>query len=621
MSRALPRGADAPDDAEMQLEVPFGAERKPVAKTSGAQLEVTAQPRTVARRRGATKASAKKAPGKKAPGKKAPVKKASAKKAPVRPRKRAEDSPPAGSEEVAHQLAGRQREISVSEFFAKNRHLLGFDNPAKALLTTVKEAVDNAMDACEEAKILPDLRVEVTQEAEDRFRVAVEDNGPGIVRKQVPKIFGKLLYGSKFHTLKQSRGQQGIGISAAGMYGVLTTGKPVSIISRTGPRSSPRHFELVINTKKNAPDILLEEEVTWEREHGTRVEITLQGTYKKGRHSIDGYLKQVVVANPHARIVYVPPSRAGNGEAITYERTSSQLPREPREIRPHPHGVELGVLLKMLQDTPAKNLRSFLQGEFSRVGNKVISDLFTELAKNGSALTVKSRPKRVSADAAEALHQTLSRVKIMAPPTDCLSPIGEELLLKALKSRVQADFYTTVTRPPAVYRGNPFQIEVGLAYGGELRGEELAELYRYANRGPLQYQRGACAMTKAVVDLPWRAYRISQSRGALPMAPMVLVVHMASAWVPFTSESKEAVAHYPEILQEIRRALQECGRRVAVYLSRRRRLEEEHKKHSYIQKYIPQIGIALQEILSLSDRARDKTVRTLTDVLERSRKM
>ncbi|MCK4305506.1 MAG: DNA topoisomerase VI subunit B, partial [Candidatus Eisenbacteria sp.] len=526
-----------------------------------------------------------------------------------------------GVDGVAHVLAGRQREISVSEFFAKNRHLLGFDNLAKALLTTVKEAVDNALDACEEAEVVPDILVIVTQVAEDRFHVVVEDNGPGIVRGQVPKIFGKLLYGSKFHSLKQSRGQQGIGISAAGMYGLLTTGKPVIVTSRTSPRAAARRFEVAINTKKNAPDILVDEEVEWVKEHGTRVEITLQGTYKRGRHSVDGYLKQVSVANPHARIAYTPPARGGNGDTITYERTSEELPREPKEIQPHPHGVELGIFLKMLQETPSRNLSSFLQGEFSRVGNKVIDDLFRELARLGSNLTPKSRPKRLTVQDTETLHSALSLVKIMSPPTNCLSPIGEELLLNTLRSRVEADFYTTVERSPAVYRGNPFQIEVGLAYGGGLPGDELVELYRYANRVPLQYQRGACAITKAVMELPWRNYRISQSRGALPAAPMILAVHIASVWVPFTSESKEAVAHYPEILKEIRLALQEVGRRLSVYISRRRRMADEHKKRSYIQKYIPHIGIALQEILGFSDRSREETIEMLTDILERSRKM
>ena len=526
-----------------------------------------------------------------------------------------------GGSEVAHRLSGRQRDISVAEFFVKNRHLLGFDNPAKALLTTVKEAVDNALDASEEADILPEIYIEVTQLAEDRFTVAVEDNGPGIVKKQVPKIFGKLLYGSKFHTLKQSRGQQGIGISAAGMYGLLTTGKPVVVISRIGPRSAAQYYEIAINTKKNLPEILKEYEVDWDCKRGTRVEITLQGTYKKGRHSIDGYLRQVSVANPHVSITYIPPSRNGNGDEVCYERTSVARPVEPREIKPHPHGVELGVFIKMLQDTQARNVQSFLTGEFSRMGKKVLDDLFVELANAGSPLMPRSRPKRLTAQDSETLHTALGKIKIMAPPTNCLSPIGDSLLLKALKGRVAADFYATVTRPPAVYRGNPFQIEVGLAYGGELPGDKLCELNRYANRVPLQYQRGACAMTKAVMDVPWRNYKIQQSRGALPSAPMILVVHIASVWVPFTSESKEAVAHYPEILKEIRLAIQECGRQVAIHISRRRRMAEETKKRSYIQKYIPQIGIAIQEILGISDRSREKTVEALTDTLERSRKM
>ncbi len=615
-----------------QIPVPFGAppaepEATPAGNSAGANAGPDARA-VPGSRRSTGRAGAGKVrrteplQGKEQPGKEGTPRAPAAGARGGRPSrgKRRNGKPPKDGE-IAQILAGKQRDISVSEFFAKNRHLLGFDNPAKALLTTVKEAVDNALDACEEAGILPEIRVTVFQLAEDRFRVVVEDNGPGIVRAQVPKIFGKLLYGSKFHTLKQSRGQQGIGISAAGMYGLLTTGRPVVITSRTGPRTSARHYELAINTKKNAPDLISETEVEWEKEHGTRVAIVLQGTYKKGRHSIDGYLKQVSLTNPHALIIYDAPGKEGESETHVFDRASQVMPIEPREIRPHPHGVELGVLLKMLQDTPARNVQSFLQNEFSRVGLKVIADLFAELQKEGLAMTPRTRPRTLATGDAEALHRALGRVKIMAPPTDCLSPVGEDLLLKALEHRVAADFHTTVTRPPAVYRGNPFQVEAGLAYGGGLPGDNLIELYRYANRVPLQYQRGACAITKAVAELPWRNYRISQSRGALPTGPIVLVVHIASVWVPFTSESKEAVAHYPEILKEIRLALQECGRRVALHIGRHRRMAEEHKKRSYIQKYIPHIGIALQEILALSDRERDKTVETLTDVLERSRKM
>ncbi len=514
---------------------------------------------------------------------------------------------------TAADLAARQREISVSEFFSKNRHLLGFDNPSKALLTTVKEAVDNALDACEEAGILPDLQVEIYRLAEDRFRVAVQDNGPGILKSQVPKIFARLLYGSKFHTLKQSRGQQGIGISAAGMYGAITTGKPVIITSRTGRTRPAYHCELVINTKKNEPEILSDREVDWDHDSGTRVEITLQGTYKKGRHSVDGYLRQVAIANPHARIVYVSPDPEEDGPVV-FERVASGLPPEPVEIKPHPYGVELGVLLKMLKDTKARNVSSFLQTEFSRVTLRVAAEI-TERA----GLPASARPHQVSHEGGERLHAAMNAVKIMAPPTNCISPIGEDLLLSALRQDLQADFYTTVTRPPAVYRGNPFQVEVGLAYGGSLGAEDPVSLFRYANRVPLQYQQSACAITKAVIGVDWKKYHLTQPRGALPLGPLVLVVHVASVWVPFTSESKEAVAHYPEIIKEIRLGLLEAGRRVALHIGRVRREREEGKRFSYIQKYIPHVGIALQEILGLSDVERQKAVEVLTVVLERSR--
>jgi len=514
----------------------------------------------------------------------------------------------------AADLATRQRDISVSEFFAKNRHLLGFDNPSKALLTTVREAVDNSLDACEEAGILPDLGIEIVPISEDRYRVIAQDNGPGIVRAQVPKIFGQLLYGSKFHTLKQSRGQQGIGISAAGMYGMLTSGRPMTIRTRTGSRQPAHHFELRIDTHRNRPEILEEREIEWDVEHGTRVEIELAGTYKRGRHSVEGYLRQVAIANPHARIVYLPPSSDGTPEPITFERVSNALPPEPKEIQPHPYGVELGVLLKMLKTSEARNLRSFLQAEFSRVSPRA-ADEIAKLAQIGPS----TKPSKIALDSAERLHKAMNQVKLMAPPTNCIVPIGEKLLEQALMAEVQADFYAVVSRPPTVYRGNPFLVEAGIAWGGDQPAEEPVTLYRYANRVPLLYQQSACAITKSAIGTDWKNYQVTQPRGALPVGPAVLLVHIVSAWVPFTSESKESIAHYPEILKEIRLALQECGRRLALHINRTRRAHEEGKKRSYIKKYIPLIGVALQQILALTDADRERTVATLTQILEKSR--
>jgi DNA topoisomerase-6 subunit B len=567
-------------------------------------------------------------------------------KKPRKAAKAAEDAPDEPRPKKAadaESMAKRQREISVSEFFTKNRHLLGFDSPLKSLLTAIKEAVDNSLDACEEARILPELSVEIVETSVKTFRIAVEDNGPGIVRDQVGKIFGKLLYGSKFHKLSQSRGQQGIGISAAGMYGQLTTGKPMRIVSKL-PRKTAHEFLLGIDTAKNKPDIHSETDYAWgDKKSGTRVEIDMEGKYQKGQRSVDMYLKQTAIANPHLTLHYTDPL----GEKVTYERSTKALPPETEEIKPHPHGVELGRLIGMLKDTNARSLSGFLQEEFSRVGPKVAKDI---IKAAGKGLSEKSYPARIAREEAAALHDAIQETKISAPSTACIAPIGEELILSGLKKEIEADFYVASTRPASVYRGNPFQIEVGIAYGKpggvgleveeetgritkrkkgdaanaheELVGDadEPIRVLRFANRVPLLYQQSACAFTKGVIQTNWKAYGLQQPRGTLPNGPMAVLIHIASVWVPFTSESKEALAGYPEILKEIRLGLQDCGRKLGAYIRKGKRLKKEFDKRNYIEMYIPHIGIALQEILDLTDPERDSTVSTLEDVLHKSRK-
>ena len=512
---------------------------------------------------------------------------------------------------TAVEMGARQREISVSEFFTKNRHLLGFDNPRKALLTCVKEGVDNALDACEEAGILPDIlvKLEVVANGETpppvsqatRFRITVGDNGPGIVRQQIPKIFAKLLYGSKFHRLRMSRGQQGIGISAAGMYAQITTGKAVKIISRTGPRASAHYFEVQIETKKNEPRIFENKQVEWDQPRGTQVTLEVEGRYQKGRASVDEYLEQTLIANPHVKLVYVTPE----GDTKTYPRTYKELPPSPREIKPHPYGIEFGMFLKMLHDTKSHSLSGFLAADFCRVS----SALAAEMCKTAK-LSPNARPRDIHGHAAETLYKTIQTTKIMAPPTNCLAPIGEQAILSGLYKQIKGEFYTAVSRPPAVYRGNPFIIEAGLAYGkgpeeaavvqktvdqpmaeGEEQDNdhELARVIRYANRVPLLYQQSACATFKAVLDTSWRNYGVSQSRGALPTGPMVIFVHMASVWVPFTSESKEAIADYDEIRKEITLALRECGRRLGLFLRRRERAAGEYRRRNIFELYIEEV--------------------------------
>ena len=516
----------------------------------------------------------------------------------------------------AEQMAHRQRDISVSEFFAKNRHLLGFDNPAKALLTTVKELVDNALDASDEARLPAEVEIRIDQLAEDRFRVICTDHGPGIVARNVPSVFGKLLFGSKFHRLKMSRGQQGIGVSAAGMYGLLTTGHPVRVISRPSAKKPAHRFEIAIDTQKNRPAVKQDDEVEWELEHGTRVEIELEASYRKGQHSADAYILQISLANPHATIRYLGPGRENDESPTVYERVTTELPPETAEIKPHPYGVELGILMQLLRESKNRNLSGLLVSQFSRVTTRTANEIC-----KAAGISSSRRPTAMDRAEAEALHRGIAKSKIMAPPTDCIAPIGEELLARALSTIHACDFQTAVTRRPAVYRGNPFLIEVALAWGGELSAEDPATVYRYANRVPLQYQQGACAITRAVSMTDWKKYGLQQPRGAAPLGPVVVMVHIASVWVPFTSESKEAIAHYPEIIREIKLALQDCGRRLGQHLRRRRREADEVKMQDYIKKYIPHVVQALKAILDLSDKETQQTVVTLTQILERSRKL
>ncbi len=485
-------------------------------------------------------------------------------------------------------MAKSQRDISIAEFFEKNRHLLGFDNKRKALLTTIKEAVDNSLDACEEAGILPEIIIEVIDMGNERFRVIIEDNGPGIVRSQIPKIFAKLLYGSKFHRLKQSRGQQGIGISASVMYGQLTTGRPAKITSKTASSNVAHYFELRINTQKNKPEILRDDEKEWRKEHGTRIEIDLTANYLKGSQSIDEYIRETAIVNPHVTIIYTTPK----AEQVIFQRASEKMPTEPKEIKPHPYGVELGTLIKMLGITPSRTVQNFLTTEFSRVS----SALAKKICEN-SRIPPNTKPTKLSRQQAEDLYKGINETKIMAPPTDCIAPIGSELIEKGIKKEIEAEFYCSVTRPPNVYRGNPFVIEAAIAYGGDIPGDKPVEILRFANRVPLLYQQGACACTKSVIDTNWRSYGMSQSQRSLPIGPAMVIIHLASVWAPFTSEAKEAIAHYPEIIKEMKLALQECGRKLGVYVSRKKKVGEEMKKRSYIEKYMKYIGEALNGIL------------------------
>ncbi|MFQ5838247.1 MAG: DNA topoisomerase VI subunit B [Thermoplasmata archaeon] len=491
------------------------------------------------------------------------------------------------------QLAKKQREISVSEFFERNKHILGFDKPTRALLTSVKEAVDNALDACQEYGVLPDVLVQVERVDRDEYRLVVEDNGPGIVKRQVPKVFGKLLYGSRFHTWSQTRGQQGLGISGALLYGQVTTGKPAVVQSKTSQDDVAYEVELLIDTKRNKPQVLKEEFKVWEKPHGTRVGIHLRGRYVNGKQSVMEYLRATAIVNPYARLTFVPP----NGHRVVFERVSRELPKPPVEVKPHPRGVELGTLLRMAKESSSRKLTAFLQTDFSRISARVARDICRE-----AGVSENLRPRSLKLQDAKRVLEAFGKVRIMAPPTDCLSPIGELLIRKGLRNVVgslRPEFYSPpVTRPPSVYAGYPFQVEVGIVYGGDLPADEPVEILRYANRVPLLYQQGACACTQAVEAVDWRRYGLEQRGGkGIPYGPAIILIHVCSTRVPFTSESKEAVAPIPEIVNEVVLALRECGRRLKSHMNKKARRAKTEEKFEIVRAILPQMAEKSARIL------------------------
>ncbi len=512
---------------------------------------------------------------------------------------------------IAQELAKKQKEISVSEFFEKNKHILGFGSSTRAILTSVKEAVDNSLDACEEAGILPEVHVTIDELENEEFEITVEDNGPGIVKKQIPNVFGKLLYGSRFHAIRQSRGQQGIGISAVVLYGQLTTGRPTLIHSKTSDDDVAAKVSLMINTKKNKPEVVDSDFVPWEKEHGTKVKYTIKGRYVRSHASVEEYLKGTAIVNPHASIFFKGPDNV----VLDFERVTVQPPPACNEIKPHPRGLELGQLMAMAKHTKSRRIKSFLNTEFSRISYRVADDILekADVPENRS-------PKYLKLEEAKAILKAIDEVKIMSPPTDCLSPIGEVLIKKGLKNvlgDMKPDYYVPpVTRSPEVYQGNPFQAEVGMVFGGDLPKDGQVEILRFANRVPLLYQQGSDVMTKALSDIDWRRYGLEQRGGkGIPYGPAVILIHVASTKIPFTSEAKEAVADIETIKNEVILALRDVGRKTRSHLNKKKKKKKAKAKFDLISRVLPEIAKKSADMLDKPVPNLDKTITKIMGVV------
>jgi DNA topoisomerase-6 subunit B len=493
------------------------------------------------------------------------------------------------------ELYKKFKRISVAEFFERNRHLLGFDSPRKALLIAVKEYVDNSLDACEEYKILPDIKVEIDKLENDVYKVIVEDNGPGIPYDSVPEIFGSFLFGSKFHRFISTRGKQGIGASAVTLYSQLTTKEPVEIITKMKNKEKGIKYKIKIDVKTNTPIILEKEEVEMKKESGTIVKAKIIGQYIKGKQSVDEYIRLTALINPHANITYKNP----DGEKFVYKRIINDIP-ELKEVKPHPYGIELGYFDRLIRETGEKTLLNFLTKTFSSVGQNTAMEVLKK-----AKLDPDTDPKNLNDDQIIKLYNSLQNAKLRAIPSKYIVTLGRDIILKSMENILKPEYMAATKRKPALYRGIPFIVEVGIAYGGEITEFQY---YRFANRVPLLYKPGEDAITHALKEINWKHYGF-EVEGEFPKDPMAILVHVASVWLPFTSESKEAIAPYDEIVREIELGIKNALRELSIYIKKKKALETIGDKYKNLYGYGLEVIDSLSSILDIEKEKVEERVK------------
>ena len=503
----------------------------------------------------------------------------------------------------AEKIASKQKQISISEFFEKNKHFLGFDTLQRSLITAVKEAVDNSLDACEEARISPDISVTIEKEKGDRIKLTCRDNGPGIPRDSISNVFGKFLLGSRFHAIRQTRGQQGIGITGVVMYSQLTTGSKTRVISKTQSDTGAVKVDIGLDTRKNRAIKTNEKREPWmedgeEISRGLEIQTVMRAKYQRGRQSVYQYLRMTSIVNPHATIeLRVLDTEGKTIEESRWVRTSDKLPKIVSEMQPHPESTTLAQLQRMLKETEKNTLQQFLNTEFVSMPVSKAKRII-EIA----GLQQRRNPSRIKTEEAAAIVAALTsgELRYLTPKNidSCLSPIEDLLIKKGLAKAIDSRFASTVTRNPILIRGVPFQVEVGLVFGGDLTSDGPIEVLRFANRVPLMYQQGGCILTKALESVDWKRYGLDHPGGkGLPKGPAAVLIHLASTNVQFTSEAKEAVADNEELRKEIRIAVQEVGRGLQNHLKKSKQRKKAQEKFDLINIILPEISRKSSEML------------------------
>ena len=484
----------------------------------------------------------------------------------------------------------KYRAMSPAEFFSRYKELAGFSNPTRAVYQTIRELVENALDATDTHGLLPVIRVIVRKaegfEEENRYTITVEDNGIGVPPTVMADAFGRVLYSSKY-VIRQTRGMFGLGVKAAVIYGQQTAGRPVTVVSSMADSDYVYMKRLFIDINENKPRII--EEGQWRKKgqwHGTRVSITIEGDWRRARSRVIEYIKRTAIVAPYAEIHLETP----DGEVYIFPRMTRKMPRPPREAKPHPHGVNLEQFKMILQSTTARTLKEMLVTEFQSVGARS-AEAFLRDAGIRPNVSPKTLLRREYQSLLVRLVDKLRSYKgFRGPRSDYLSPIGEDLIELGLKRMFHPEFVSAVTRPARSYMGHPFIVEVGLAYGGSIPSKDEPILLRYANKIPLLYGEREDVSYKVISSVNWKNYYVE-----FP-APLVVLVHIASTRIPYKEAGKESIGDVPEIESEIRAGVWEVARRLRIFLSRKRREAEVRRKIITLAKYIPEVARSLAMI-------------------------
>ncbi len=472
-------------------------------------------------------------------------------------------------------------EISVADFFYRNREIAGFSNPTRAMYSAIRELVENSLDACELYGAPPDIytRVTLVEGALDTpsiYEIKIADNGSGMPPQHIPYALGQVLYGSKYK-LRQTRGTFGLGGTMAILYGQITTNRPVRILSSTG--DDIWEYELMIDIQRNKP-IVLDERVRKNGDgwRGTVIEFTLEGDYPRAMPKVLEYFRQTAIVAPYANITFVDP----RGRLFRFERATTAMPQPAREILPHPYGVDVETLRRIISATKCRDMLSLMTTHFHRVGEKTARK-FLEYA----GISPDRDPKTLSQDEIVALTSSMKSFEVFLPPDpSCLSPLGEELLRAGIEKELSPEFVAVKARRPSSYSGHPFIVEVGIAYGGSVPKTGSIVLYRFANRIPLLYDETSDVSWKVVYNMiNWRHYKVRIGED-----PVAVIVHICSTKIPYKTVGKEFIADIPEVEHEILNGVREVARKLSMFLSRKRVIEREQRRLDIFSKYLPKIA-------------------------------